>query len=279
MSPNLATKNTSPTPDAPGRWVVTEFGKPDVLKWHPWDPTSEVSGNNVLVRIILAGLGGVDNIQRVGGFPDPRASKPGFSTGYEIVGEVLALGDSMDLKMLGTCSPSKFDYIRSLGVEPIDRNASDLVEQVRKLTDGAGVDVAYDGVCSEDSVRNFLAATKPDTGRLVVFGLMGEIASDGSKMLDGAQATLGRRLQQPRTSFFSLSQELHNEPEVDDFHVIVDKVRTGELDPVIAKLLPLSKGVEGHQLLVNGSAVKGKLLFVVDADLATKLGVQSDESR
>ncbi|KAH7072934.1 hypothetical protein BKA63DRAFT_534593 [Paraphoma chrysanthemicola] len=274
MSPNLATTNTSPTPTSPGRWVVTEFGKPDVLKWQSWDPTSEVSGDNVLVRIIIAGLGGVDNIQRVGGFPDPRAYKPGFSTGYEIVGEVLALGDTIpkESKMLGTCSPSKFDYIRSLGVEPIDRNASDIVQQVRKLTDGAGVDVAYDGVCSEDSVKNFLAATKPDTGRLVVFGLMSEITSDGSKMLHGAQDTLGRRLQQPRTSFFHLSQELHKKPEVDDFHAIVDKVRTGELDPVIAKLLPLSKGVEGHQLLVDGSAIKGKLLFVVDADLAAKLG-------
>jgi NADPH:quinone reductase-like Zn-dependent oxidoreductase len=302
----------------------------------------------------------------VGGFPDPRASKPGFTTGYEIVGEVLDLGDSvpkesklsvgdrvvsmcaygghathavlpyddliaikqtddpvkiaalpvnymtawgmlkhsgvdlppgssiligsasggvgtavaqlvtafkMDIKMLGTCSPSKLDYVRSLGVEPVDRNASDLVEQVCKLTNGAGVDVAYDGVCSEESVKNFLAATKTETGKLVVFGLMGEIADDGSKMLDGAYETFKKRLQQPRTSFFGLSRDFHEKSTLADFNAIMDKVRSGELDPIIAKLLPLSKGVEAHQLLVDGSAVKGKLLFVVDAELAAKLGV------
>ena len=48
-----------------------------------------------------------------------------------------------------------------------------LVEQVRKLTNGEGVDVAYDGVCSEESLKNSLAATKAKTGKVIVFGVMG----------------------------------------------------------------------------------------------------------
>jgi NADPH2:quinone reductase len=264
MSPSPL--NTSSTPSHPGRWIVTSFGTPSVLQWEPWNnPEQSLSPqNNVLIRILVAGIAGVDNIQRCGGYPDPRNAQPGFTTGYDLVGEILALHDSvppesglkvgdrvtslcrygahathivlpyddviriehtddpikictlplnymtawgmlkhsgvhlppgssillgsasgglgtavaqlvrafdMGIKMIGTCSPSKFEYVRSLGVEPIDRNAVDLVEQVRKLTGGDGVDVAYDGVCSDESVKNFLAATKADGGRVVVFGV------------------------------------------------------------------------------------------------------------
>ncbi|RYO90560.1 hypothetical protein DL766_006762 [Monosporascus sp. MC13-8B] len=58
----------------------------------------------------------------------------------------------LKLKMVGTCSPSKFDYTKSLRVIPVGRNAPDLVEQVRPLTNGEGVDVANDAVGSEDSL-------------------------------------------------------------------------------------------------------------------------------
>jgi hypothetical protein len=58
----LSTPNTSITPDQPGHWVVTEFGIPSVLKWETWDPTSELSGENVLARIIVAGIAGAHNI-------------------------------------------------------------------------------------------------------------------------------------------------------------------------------------------------------------------------
>jgi NADPH2:quinone reductase len=53
----------------------------------------------------------------------------------------------------------------------------------------------------------------------------------------------------------------------------VDKVRTGDLNPVVAKLLRLSQGVEAHELLINGSGVKGKMLFVADAALAAEYGI------
>ncbi|KAF2034656.1 hypothetical protein EK21DRAFT_97298 [Setomelanomma holmii] len=256
MSPDLTIPNTSSTPSRPGRWIVTEFGKPEVLKWESWDPMSELSGDDVLVRVITAGISGADNLQRAGGFPDPRVSKPGFTPGYEIVGEVLAFGES-------------FDYIRSLGIEPIDRHAPNLVEQVHNLTNGQGVDVAYDCVCSEESVKNFLAATKADTGRLFGFGMMGEIADDGGGMREDAHHVFRKRLQKPRTSFFGLNHSFWKKEEgLAEFYDIVEKVRSGELDPVIARLLPLSKAVEAHQLLIDGAKVKGKMVFIVAAELA-----------
>jgi NADPH2:quinone reductase len=366
MSPDLSTPNTSPTPNQPGHWVVSAFGPPSVMKWETFDPLSSLSGSKVLIRILVAGIAGVENIQRVGGYPHPRAQTPGFTPGYDLVGEIIALGDSvpnesklaigdrvaalsifdahathvvlpynevmrlertddpikiatlplnymtswgmlkhidvdlrpgssvligsasgglgtalaqlvkafdMGIKMIGTTSASKFDYVRSLGVTPIDRNAPDLVEQVLALTDGEGVDVAYDAVCSEESVKNSLAAVKADIGRVIVVGVMGAIAADGSKMMEDVGQVLAQRLQPPRVTFFRLHTDYPETEEVAEFYAVVEKVRSGKLDPVVAKLFRLSEGVEAHDLLVEGSAVKGKPLFIVDEQLAAQYGI------
>lgn len=367
MSSLLSTPNTSPTPDQPGRWVVTKFGKPSVLKWESWDPTLELSDDKVLLRIIVAGIAGVDNNQRAGGYPaDIRASRPGFTTGYDLVGEVIAMGNAvpqdanlsigdrvtslcvlgahathivlpytdvirierdddpvkigalplnymtawgmlkhsgvdlrpgstiligsasgglgtavaqlvkafkMGIRMIGTCSPSKFEYAISLGIEPIDRNAPNLVEQVLRLTNGEGVDAAYDGVCSKESLEKSLAATKAKIGKVIVFGAMGNIAADGSGVLRTAQDIFAERLQPPRITFFGLDTSFYKKAEIEEFYNIVKKVRRGELEPVIFKLLPLREAIEAHSLLISGASVKGKMMFIVDTDLAARHGI------
>ncbi|WYZ42125.1 hypothetical protein EsH8_V_001020 [Colletotrichum jinshuiense] len=352
-----------------GRWVVTEFGAPSVLKWETWDPAAELSNDSVLIRIIVAGLAGADNIQRTGGYPVPQTLKPGFTPGYDCVGEVVALGDAvqqeshvkvgdlvaalcvtrshathailshtellpleptddpvkvaalplnyltaygmlmqsgvqltpgstiligsvsggvgtavaqlatsleMGLTMIGTCSPSKFDYVRSLNVTPIDRNAPDLVEQVRALTNGQGVDVAYDAVCSKESIQKSLAATKADVGQVVVIGIMSEIAADGSGIARSVEETLALRLKE-RTRFFAVGQDHYQDGKwapgafLPDFNTILELVRSGKLQPVIAKLFRLSEAVEAHRDLVSGENVKGKMLFIVDEELAAQV--------
>jgi NADPH2:quinone reductase len=339
-----------------------------VLKWETFDPMASLSADGVLVRILVAGIAGVDNIQRCGGYPHPLAKDPGFTPGCDLVGEVIALGGAlpkenelrvgdrvtalsvfsshathivlpyeevmklkkdddslkicalplnymtawgmlkhsgvdlasgssiligsasgglgtavaqlikafdMGIKMIGTCSPSKFEYVRLLGVEPLDRSAPDLVKQVHALTDGKGVDVAYDGVCSEKTVHDFLAATKQDVGKVVVFGVMGNIAADGSKMLGSSDELLGALLQPPRVCFWALDIDFpKKKKEVAEFYAVVEKVRERILEPVIAKLLRLSDALEAHELIINGSATKGKMLFVVDAGLAKFYGVR-----
>lgn len=180
---------------------------------------------------------------------------------------------NMGIKMIGSCSPGKFDYVRSIGMIPIDRNAPDMVEQVLKLTNGEGVDVAYDGVCSKESVAKSNATTKKDTGKVVVFGIMDQIASDGSGMHKTGAEIFAEVLQPPRISFWALDTSFARKPEIAEFHAIVDKVRSGELDPVVFKCLRLSQCVEAHELLINGSEVKGKMLFIVDEELAAQHGI------
>lgn len=366
--------HTGPNPDSPGRWVITKFGPPSLLKWESMDIEKELPEDSVLVRIIVAGIAGSDNIQRVGGYPNPKCSQPGFTPGYELVGEVEAIrysstdlreqihvGDfvvsmcvmgchalhivlslaevieirpaddfvkvaalplnystafgmlqrsgvslppgssiligsaaggvgtavaqivnafDMKLKMYGTCSPEKFDYVRSLGIEPIDRNTPDLGKKVREMTGGLGVDVAYDAVGSEQSLWESLRATKSDTGQVIIISIMGEILPDGSGMAhpeNGAFKILASR-QKPRTKFWGMNSEYYRgTPDIwlKDFGELLAKVRSGALNPIFCKLHPLKEAVKSNEKLVSGDGVKGKMMFIVDAGLARERGIST----
>ena len=45
------------------------------------------------------------------------------------------------------------------------------------------------------------------------------------------------------------------------------------MEPVVAKLLRQSDALEAHELLIKGSAIMGKMLFIVDEGLAKFYGV------
>ncbi|KAI8960893.1 NAD(P)-binding protein [Daldinia sp. FL1419] len=365
-------RNTSARPDESGKWIVSEFGGPEVLKWVTWDPfAEELPADHVIVRIITAGIAGTDNLQRVGGYPDPRCTEPGFTLGYDFVGEVVTLGSSaskenplsvgdrvtamfgigayathiiipateliriektddpvkvcalplnystafgmlkravtnlvpgssiligsasggvgtaiaelvkafdMNLKMIGTCSPSKFEYIKSLGVIPVDRRAPDLVDQVRALTGGEGVDVAYDAVGSEESIQKSFQATKKDVGQVIVIGAMSEISADGSglRQKDSDLRTVVQERLHSRVTLWSAIvnyKEIQRQVWLEDFFEILEEVRSGELSPTIAKLFKLSEAVKAHEYLISGTDVKGKMLLVADEELASQHGL------
>lgn len=183
----------------------------------------------------------------------------------------------MKLNMIGTCSPSKMEYVRSLGVTPVDR-FSDVAGEVRKLTGDKGVDVAFDAVGSKESLTVSRAATKDGTGQVIMIGIMDDILEDGSGMRQpqlGAQELLAERLGE-RMQFFSMEAHyslINRKGFREDFDAIAQKVREGELDPVVSKLFKLSEAVHVNELLVHGGGVKGKMVYVVDGDVAKEKGL------
>ncbi|KAH6995358.1 hypothetical protein EDB80DRAFT_729009 [Ilyonectria destructans] len=184
----------------------------------------------------------------------------------------------MDLKMIGTCSPPKFEYVKSLGVIPVDRFAPDLVDQVRSLSDGEGVDVAYDAVGSEESLQRSHQATKKDVGQVISIGVMDEIQESGNGLRHTAEEVfqlLFSRMQ-ARTTLFTVVPPNNEESRtvfVDDFREIVAKVRTGKLNPEIVKLYRLDQAVEAHEAIISGNGIRGKMVYVVDGELAAKQGL------
>lgn len=362
--------NTSPTPNQPGRWIVSQFGGTFVLKWTALDIDRELSVDEVLVRVICAGIGASDNMQRVGGYPDSRCIQLGFTPGYGFFfGEVvrhgptsttrnkLAVGDlvasmctvgahathvfisskeliriepqddtiktcalplnymtawgmlkrtgvepnpgdailigsasgglgtaetqlvqafDLTLKMIGTCSPTKFEYVRSLGIIPIDRFAPDLVDQIRSKTGSKGVDVAYDAVGSKETLLQSFLATKKEVGRVVVIGMMDAIEEDGSGLRWPAQELphiLQARMP-PRTTLYSVvlpdGDSSARNVFAEDFLAILHKARTAELIPKISRLYRLQQAVEAHKAIISGSQVGGKMIYFVDGELTAR---------
>ena len=386
---------TSPTPTQPGRWVIPHFGPPSVLTWQPFDNAlpedynhtkrlyslpSHPPGNLAVIRIITAGIAGPDNAQRVGAYPNPNTTTPGFTPGYDFVGEILALGpeaqkayqedigDSsailavgdhvtsmcaigahathiviaatelfklrksddpvkmvalplnyttgygmlrhadvdlkpgssilvgsvaggcgtavaqlvktydMGINVIGTCSPANFDYVRSLGVTPFDPEDPELVPKVRAATpNGQGVDVAYDFAGSVESFKASTAATKD--GKVICMGIMDMLKPDGSGLKHEPAEVFGIVMQRLGDKI-PLWRADHNYAKSplrtvwrSDLEDMFQKVREGKLDPYICKLLPLRDEVQAQEMLASGKGVQGKMVFVVDAELAKeKLG-------
>lgn len=77
----------------------SETGGPDVLKLVE-RPAPQPSAGEVLVRVAAAGVNRPDALQRQGKYPPP----PGAPSilGLEIAGEVVALGEDVDVALLGT---------------------------------------------------------------------------------------------------------------------------------------------------------------------------------
>ena len=74
-----------------------------------------------------------------------------------------------DVTVFGTASPGKHDIIREHGcAHPIDYRSIDYAEEIRRLTDGAGVDLVLDPLGGADWKKGY-GLLKP-LGRLVAYG-------------------------------------------------------------------------------------------------------------
>jgi len=251
---------------------ITRHGPPDVLELRE-AAVPQPSKGEVLIRVAAAGINFADIMARLGLYPD--APKPPCVVGYEVAGEVVALGPSatafavgnkvialtrfggysshvsvkqeqvfelppgldfaqgaalpvtyltayqlvvamgrlrsgetilvhsagggvglsaIDLatiigaKVIGIASAAKHDFLHRRGVQLlVDSRAEDMVDRVKQLTDGRGVDLVLDARGGR-SWRDSYDCLAP-TGRLAVFGLA--TAVGGGRWLGTARALLG----------------------------------------------------------------------------------------
>jgi NADPH:quinone reductase-like Zn-dependent oxidoreductase len=200
---------------------------------------------------------------------------------------VLELGALAGLRLYGTCSARDRAAVERLGAVPIDYQNEDFLARVRELP-GKGVDVVLDGLGGALSLRSF-RALRPG-GRLVVFGHSATLVH-GHKSWRGwiewyaATATVALwGLLSPRRRVFAYRiQKLREGHQViprgarrplpvgggprdpewfrEDFRVLLELLRSGEIHPVVAERLPLSEARHAHELL-ESSAAAGKLVLV-----------------
>ncbi len=191
------------------------------------------------------------------------------------VGTALAqLGRVAGLKMYGTASTGKQDYVRALGVAPIDYQTEDFTARIMEQTDGAGVNVVFDAVGVDNFKRSYNVLAPG--GVLVTYGLYKASLSEDSRI--GVAWPFVKMLWQmkwwdwfpeddKRVTFYSIQSQREAEPDWfrDDLAALFELALEGNLDPQIWKRLPLRDAAEAHRLIESG-AVRGKIVLEVSPD-------------
>jgi acryloyl-coenzyme A reductase len=139
-----------------------------------------------------------------------------------------------------TTSPDKVELVRSMGAHEVVLHArgEDFSSQVKKLTDGKGVDVLIDNVGTPlfDAMRKSLA----QSGRWIMIGqLTGEFVP-----FNPAQLFLKNQ-----SMYSVMSTSRH---QLED---VLTLMKRGQIKPVITASFPLEEAAKAHELVETGKAV------------------------
>jgi len=163
------------------------------------------------------------------------------------------------VRALGSASRNAFDFVRSLGGEPIEARTQAVDRAVRGVLP-EGVDVAFDGLGGAGTWA-CVRATKRD-GLVVGYGF---VATDGTlDVLRGFAALfLGARLAGRRGAFYGITALYRKDkrPFKEDLPKLFALLRTRQVQPRIAARLPLLAGREAERRLEAGG-VAGKIVLL-----------------
>ncbi len=146
-----------------------------------------------------------------------------------------------------TSNAAKIDRARALGAdEVIDTTSSDFVKEVKRLTDRRGADVVIDHVGGETLAKSVLAAARG--GRIVTCG-----ATAGFHPLIDLRHVFFRQIAIIGSTMGSKGL----------LFGILERVKAGELKPVVDRVLPLWEAREAHRVLEAREAF-GKVVLEVE---------------
>ena len=156
--------------------------------------------------------------------------------------------------VIGTCSTeAKEKLARAAGADHVIRYSEcEFAPEVRKLTDGRGVDVVYDSV-GQDTFEGSLACLRP-RGLLVLFGQSsGAVPPFDLGRLNGMGSLFVTR---PSLAHYTQTRE---ELEMRSAAVF-EAIAAGHLDIRIGAEFPLAEAADAHRAL-EGRVTTGKVLL------------------
>lgn len=192
------------------------------------------------------------------------------------VGTALAqLGRVAGLTMYGTASASKHDFVRAMGVIPIDYRSQDFVAVINAATDGMGVDAAFDAIGADNFARSY--SVLAPGGILVEYGLYNATLAGGQLDLVGEFLTMQWQHfkwswfpeQDRRYTFYSIGDVREAQPDwfLEDLASLFELTVEGNIQPEIWQRMPLTEAAEAHRQIEAGS-VQGKIVLQVSPDPA-----------
>jgi NADPH:quinone reductase-like Zn-dependent oxidoreductase len=175
-------------------------------------------------------------------------------------------------EVFGTASASKHDAIRAQGVDhPIDYRTQDFAEEVRRLTDGEGVDVAFDALGPKSFRKDYRLLRAG--GRLVMYGYA-ESESAGGRNLPALFGTLARApfatvpwwkslgVMNENKGVFGLNMLTWWKAEGLDrvLEPLAAELDAGAYDPVVSESFPFDRAADAHRFIAERRNV-GKVVL------------------
>jgi len=147
---------------------------------------------------------------------------------------------------------NKLTYAKTFGAtHTINAKRGDVVKQVQALTDGLGVDAAFDAIGGEATALQALDAVAPG-GRAVLVGIpaLSARAPIGLSSMVWAEKTISG------TYYGSVRPDI-------DFPILadLDMDKRLNLDDLISRTYKFDEINEGFRLLVSGAVARGVIVF------------------
>jgi NADPH:quinone reductase-like Zn-dependent oxidoreductase len=177
-------------------------------------------------------------------------------------------------EVFGTASASKHHAIRTQGVDhAIDYRSQDFAQEVRRLTGGEGIDVAFDAL-GPSSFRKDYQLLRPG-GRLIMYGAS-EVQTGEKRSVPAALRTLARSpfssmpwwkglgVMNENKGVFGLNMLSWWDAEKSLDRVIeplIPGLQTGELKPVVAQAFPFERAPDAHRFIAERRNI-GKVVLV-----------------
>jgi NADPH:quinone reductase-like Zn-dependent oxidoreductase len=169
----------------------------------------------------------------------------------------------------GTASAGKHQILRDNGCAyPIDYHAVDSAAEVRRLTEGRGVDIALDPLGGHDTLKSYELLRAG--GRIVVYGF-----ANLQRPRRDLLRLIGQVVRVPRFSPLRLMNDnrgvigVNLERLSDRADLLLGEMQAllalsdqGKIAPVIDCVLPLERAAEGYARMTSGSNV-GKIILAV----------------
>ena len=168
----------------------------------------------------------------------------------------------------GTASARKHDYVREHGcAHPIDYRTADYVEEVRRLTDGRGVDMVLDALGGKDWQKGY-GLLRP-AGQLILFGLA-NTNTGGARILFHVLKVLlqvpkwrGRQLLDENKGVAGVNiGHLWDEIEMlrAEIDALMDLYRAEKIAPHVHEVFPFERAADAFGEIEHGRNV-GKVLM------------------
>jgi synaptic vesicle membrane protein VAT-1 len=177
-------------------------------------------------------------------------------------------------EVFGTASPGKHEAIRAQGVaHPIDYRGRDFESEVKRITDGEGVDLVLDAL-GPTSFRKDYRLLRPG-GRLVMYGIS-EMSSNGKRDVRAALKSLAAMPAATMPWWKSLAMINENkgvfglnmlkwwdrEGNLDRLvGPLMGELEAGRLEPVVAEAFPFERAGDAHRFIAERRNVGKVVLF------------------